>query len=211
MQCEANLAVAKRSWQCRKTWSEMGQWRGVSVMDVVSPKVRSRMMSGIRAQGTAPERLLRKLLFARGFRYRLHDKRLPGTPDMVFPRYRAVIQSHGCFWHGHGCSLFRWPATRQAFWREKITTNRRRDSRSMAELAQLGWRVLIVWECVLKGRERWPLDVLQAWIENWLMYAGASMELPPFPCSGQPQSQSQSQSLAGDVLSQSVSPGGYGE
>lgn len=154
-------------------------------MDIVSPRTRSRMMSGIRARGTAPERLLRKLLFARGFRYRLHDKRLPGTPDMVFPRHRAVLQIHGCFWHGHGCTLFRWPATRPEFWRQKITANQQRDHRSLAELERLGWRVLVVWECALKGRHAWPVAQLENWIASWLIYAGASTALPALPDGGQ--------------------------
>src|SRR3954470_16295918 len=88
--------------------------------DVVSSGVRSRMMAGIRGTNTAPEMILRRALHAEGFRYRLHDRRLPGKPDMVFPRHHAVIFAHGCFWHGHDCHLFKWPSTRPEFWQTKI-------------------------------------------------------------------------------------------
>ena len=91
--------------------------------DVVDRKTRSRMMSGIRGKNTRPELLIRKGLHARGFRFRLHDKRLPGKPDLVLPKYSAVIFVHGCFWHGHDCHLFKWPQSRREFWRKKITRN----------------------------------------------------------------------------------------
>jgi DNA mismatch endonuclease (patch repair protein) len=136
--------------------------------DIVSPAVRSRMMSGIRGRDTKPELMLRKGLHAAGFRYRLHVKDLPGKPDMVFPRYRAVLFAHGCFWHGHGCHLFRWPSSRQDWWREKITRNSAVDARSEAALAEAGWRLGVVWECALKGRTRLPLaEVLDACV-SWL-------------------------------------------
>lgn len=138
--------------------------------DVVDPATRSRMMSGIRGKNTRPELLIRKALHARGFRYRIHCKDLPGNPDLCFPKYRAVIFVHGCFWHGHDCHLFRWPKTRPEFWREKIGRNREIDARAMAELAEAGWRVATVWECALKGTGRLPLDEviekLRAWLEN---------------------------------------------
>ena len=110
-------------------------------MDVVTPAVRSRMMSGIRGKNTKPELLIRKALFAQGFRYRLHDKLLPGKPDLVFPKYHAVIQINGCFWHGHDCSLFKWPSSSSEFWREKITGNRQRDAANCQELERLGWLI----------------------------------------------------------------------
>lgn len=136
--------------------------------DVVPPEVRSRMMAGIRGKDTRPELMLRKGLHAAGFRYRLHDRALPGRPDMVFPRYRAVLFAHGCFWHGHDCHLFRWPSTRQEFWAAKITHNRDVDARSERALAAAGWRPGIVWECALKGRTRLPFpNVLEACIA-WL-------------------------------------------
>jgi len=112
------------------------------------------MMSGIRPKDTKPEMFIRRGLHAMGYRYRLHDRRLPGRPDLVFPGRRAVIFIHGCFWHGHDCSLFRWPGTRPDFWRAKISGNINRDARVRSELLTLGWRVLDIWECMLRGRER---------------------------------------------------------
>jgi len=125
-------------------------------------------MQAIRSRDTKPEVTLRRLLHARGFRYRLHVKDLPGKPDIVFPKYHAVIQIHGCFWHGHGCYLFRWPQSRREFWESKINTNRSRDERAIRALKERGWRVLTVWECALKGRFRQPEAVLIAEIEAWL-------------------------------------------
>jgi DNA mismatch endonuclease (patch repair protein) len=109
-------------------------------------------MRAIRSKNTAPELLIRKLLFSLGFRFRLHVKTLPGTPDIVLPKYRTVIFVHGCFWHGHDCHLFTLPQTRRDFWQAKIDANRQRDLRSEDMLTRAGWRVLSVWECALKGR-----------------------------------------------------------
>ncbi|MEO7247170.1 MAG: very short patch repair endonuclease [Novosphingobium sp.] len=126
--------------------------------DIVSPAVRSRMMAGIGNANTKPEMIIRRGLHALGWRYRLHAKGLPGRPDLVFPSRRAVIFVQGCFWHGHDCVLFRWPATRAEFWRTKISGNITRDHRVRGELLELGWRVVDVWECTLKGRNRRPVD-----------------------------------------------------
>ncbi|KCZ91311.1 very short patch repair endonuclease [Hyphomonas jannaschiana] len=115
--------------------------------DVVSPEVRSRMMSGIRGKDTKPEMIVRRGLHAMGFRYKLHDKRLPGRPDLVLPKYRAVIFVHGCFWHKHDCKYFKWPKTRKEFWRSKIEKNVARDKTAMEVLKNSGWRVAVVWEC----------------------------------------------------------------
>ena len=136
--------------------------------DIVSPEVRSRMMAGIRGRDTRPEMQIRKGLHARGWRYRLHAKDLPGRPDLVFPGRRAVIFVNGCFWHGHDCHLFRWPRTREDFWREKIAGNVARDRRASGELSERGWRIAEVWECRLKGREREPLDNVLKKLENFL-------------------------------------------
>jgi DNA mismatch endonuclease, patch repair protein len=145
--------------------------------DIVPPEVRSRMMAGIRGRDTKPELMLRKGLHTAGFRYRLHAKDLPGKPDMVFPRYRAVLFAHGCFWHGHDCHLFQWPSTRQDWWREKITRNRAVDARSEAALAKAGWRLGVVWECALKGRTRLPFtDVLEACMA-WLRSQEPRLEI----------------------------------
>ena len=111
-------------------------------------------MAAIRGSHTKPELLIRRALHAAGLRYRLHVKDLPGKPDLVFPRYKAVIFVHGCFWHRHDCHLFRWPATGQDFWREKIGRNVVNDQRATATLLEAGWRVATVWECALKGRTR---------------------------------------------------------
>ncbi|SOC89897.1 T/G mismatch-specific endonuclease [Ensifer adhaerens] len=112
------------------------------------------MMSGIRGTNTRPELQVRKALHAAGFRYRLHERKLPGKPDLVLPKYRAVIFVHGCFWHGHGCHLFRMPSSNSVFWQEKIAGNVARDKVAVDRLRESGWRVATVWECALKGKTR---------------------------------------------------------
>ena len=113
--------------------------------DIVTPEVRSRLMAGIGPTNTKPEMLIRRRLHALGYRYRLHVKGLPGKPDLVFPSRRAAIFVHGCFWHGHNCTLFRWPATREEFWRSKIGGNVARDRRNDAALeAGLGERLALI-------------------------------------------------------------------
>ena len=137
--------------------------------DVVDKKTRSRMMSGIRGKDTKPELLVRKPLFARGFRYRLHDKRLPGKPDLVFPKYKAVIFINGCFWHGHDCHLFKWPKTRPEFWKKKINRNIEVDIENHKKLYEHGWRILIIWECAIKGRTKLPLNQVIDKTADWLL------------------------------------------
>ncbi len=126
-------------------------------------------MAGIRGKDTRPEMILRRGLHVRGLRFRLHVRRLPGSPDLVFPGRRAVIFVHGCFWHGHDCHLFRLPATRQEFWRAKIEGNTARDAVAEGALAADGWRVLTIWECALKGRERLPVEVVLDRAAEWLV------------------------------------------
>lgn len=109
------------------------------------------MMSGIRGKNTRPEMIVRQGLHRLGFRFRLHDKRLPGKPDLVLPKYHAVIFVNGCFWHGHDCHLFRWPTTRENFWRTKIEKTVARDNRNKKELKRFGFKVLVVWECELRN------------------------------------------------------------
>lgn len=138
------------------------------MVDVVSPQVRSQIMSGIRGKNTKPELLIRSALHNSGFRFRLHSKGLPGKPDLVFSRYHAVLFVHGCFWHGHDCNLFRWPQSRESFWKEKIGRNARRDREQIDKLLAMGFRVGIIWECALKGRERLPLDVVTGLCAEWL-------------------------------------------
>lgn len=126
-------------------------------------------MSGIRAKNTKLEVRLRKALFARGFRYRLHAASLPGKPDIVFPRYRAVVFVHGCFWHGHDCELFRLPGTRTDWWETKIERNRERDREVTAGLRAQGWRQAKVWECAVRGRGRRTLEDIAAEVGSWLL------------------------------------------
>ena len=112
---------------------------------------------------------LRRILHRRGLRYRLHDRSLPGSPDLVFPRYRAAVFVHGCFWHVHdGCKFATRPSSRKEFWKEKFAANRKRDRRNYATLAANGWRVLVVWECAIKGRKEDELDGLGKALEHWL-------------------------------------------
>lgn len=136
--------------------------------DVVSKEVRSRMMSGIRSKNTKAEVFIRKRLHAGGFRYKLHDKRLPGRPDIVLPRHRAVIFVHGCFWHGHGCHLFKQPKSRTKFWVEKIDTNKRRDASAYQLLREKGWRIAEIWECALKGKTRLRSDAVIQSLAEWI-------------------------------------------
>ena len=137
--------------------------------DIVDRETRSRMMSDIRSKNTHIEVSLRKALFAQGFRYRINDARLPGKPDIVFPRHRAVVFVHGCFWHGHDCALFRLPTSNTDFWRTKIDANRARDERACAELSAQGWRVAVVWECALRCRTRLTGGAAACMLSDWLM------------------------------------------
>jgi DNA mismatch endonuclease, patch repair protein len=145
------------------------------MVDIVDSATRSRMMSGIRGRNTKPEILIRSLLHRQGFRFRLDARDLPGRPDIVLPRYRAVIFVHGCFWHGHDCPLFKWPQTRPEFWREKIGRNRSNDIKAQQALLDNGWRVGLVWECALRGAGR-DLDGLLQRLVDWLQSGAASFE-----------------------------------
>ena len=136
--------------------------------DVVSSETRSRMMANIKAKDTKPELVIRKILHSRGYRYRLHGQKLPGKPDIVLPKYRAVIFVNGCFWHGHDCHLFKWPKSRVDFWRDKISGNKNRDLKNHLELNIQGWRQLTVWECAIKGKHRLSMDQIIENIEVWL-------------------------------------------
>lgn len=145
--------------------------------DVVDAATRSRMMSGIRGKNTRPELILRQGLHARGFRFRLHRRDLPGSPDIVFPGRRAVLFAHGCFWHGHDCHLFRLPATRREFWEAKIARNREVDSQALSALQASGWRTGAVWECALKGRARLSLDAVLDRCSLWLEGQEPTLEI----------------------------------
>ena len=120
--------------------------------DIVDPATRSRMMAGIRNRDTAPERAVRRELYSLGIRYRLHNGKLPGRPDIVISRLRTVIFVHGCFWHGHnGCKFYTVPKTNTDFWTAKIARNQERDQVVWRQLESKGWNVIIVWECELKN------------------------------------------------------------
>lgn len=134
-------------------------------------------MAAIRSRDTKPELVLRRGLHALGFRYRLHGRNLPGRPDLVFPKFRAVLFVNGCFWHGHGCDLFRWPKTREAFWRGKIGANVARDQSALAVLRETGWRTGVVWECAMKGRGRHDPVAMIAAVADWLRSGESSLDL----------------------------------
>jgi DNA mismatch endonuclease (patch repair protein) len=136
--------------------------------DVHDRATRSRNMAAIKGKDTKPELTIRKGLHARGFRYRLHDRKLPGRPDLVLPKYHAVILINGCFWHGHNCALFKWPGTRQEFWKEKIGANVARDQRNYAAIDDAGWRRAVIWECALKGPGRLEPDEVLTRVADWL-------------------------------------------
>lgn len=136
--------------------------------DPLTAAQRHHCMQQIRGRNTKPELLIRRGLHARGWRYRLHRRDLPGRPDLALAGRRAVVFVHGCFWHGHDCPLFRWPASNEAFWREKIAANQSRDRLAEEALKSENWRLCVVWECALKGPGRWPpesvIDAISAWL-----------------------------------------------
>jgi DNA mismatch endonuclease, patch repair protein len=137
--------------------------------DVVDKQTRSRMMSGIRGKDTKPEHVVRRALFAAGYRFRLHRKDLPGAPDIALPGRKVAVFVHGCFWHMHrNCRYAKMPATRPKFWAAKLRSNAERDRRSAEALVASGWRVLVVWECATRSKEvaaRLP-ETLAAWMEG---------------------------------------------
>lgn len=147
--------------------------------DVHTPEQRRHNMKRVRGRDTKPEMLIRRGLHARGYRYRLHLPGLPGRPDLVFPKHQSVVFAHGCFWHGHDCPLFKWPATRQEFWRDKILGNQARDRRTIEALQQSGWSILVVWECALRGPGRLPLGEILNTAEYFL---GCSKNDPKRKC-----------------------------
>ena len=144
--------------------------------DIVDQTTRSRMMSGIKNKNTKPEIAIRKLLYKRGFRYRLHTPKLPGKPDIVLNKYNAVIFIHGCFWHGHDCRLFKWPKSHPEFWKKKIEYNRHKDQKVMQELKTLGCRICVIWECSIKYAKTDFFAIIEE-ISIWLRSDSYYMEL----------------------------------
>ena len=133
-------------------------------MDTLTREQRSERMARVRGRDTKPELAVRKRLHALGYRYRLHDRKLPGSPDLVFASRRKALFVHGCFWHMHeGCALARMPKSRLEFWRPKLEGNRARDAVKLEQLRALGWDVMVVWECELR-----ELDALVARVEAFL-------------------------------------------
>ena len=125
------------------------------MVDNISTEERSRVMALVKQKDTRPEMTVRSFLHRRGLRYRLHDKRLPGKPDMVFPKYKTVVFVHGCFWHGHpdpDCKLARTPKSNVKFWKDKVSGNQERDKRNVEQLQKMGRRVLLIWECQIGNK-----------------------------------------------------------
>jgi DNA mismatch endonuclease (patch repair protein) len=146
--------------------------------DVLTTAQRRLNMSRIRGKDTKPEMLVRRGLHARGLRYRLHDRKLPGRPDLVLAKYHTAVFIHGCFWHAHGCALSKLPATRQDFWQQKLDGNVAHDQKSIAALQADGWRVLVVWECALRGPGRLGEAVTGDRAASWISASdGTSMEI----------------------------------
>lgn len=151
--------------------------KSTKLPDVVGQLTRSRMMSRIRGANTQPELQIRKGLHAKGFRFRLHDKGVPGRPDLVLPRFHSAIFVHGCFWHGHDCHLFRMPSTRTEFWSAKIDRNHARDQIVRSQLDEMGWRYLVIWECALKGKTRLDFEEVMDRAEAFLRGSAKTDEI----------------------------------
>lgn len=121
-------------------------------MDSISKEKRSILMSRIQSKDTKPEILVRKYLFSKGLRFRKNVKKMPGTPDIVLPKYNTIIFIHGCFWHGHTCRQGRLPTSNMEFWQNKITNNKKRDIQKIELLEKEGWKVIVIWQCELKNK-----------------------------------------------------------
>lgn len=145
--------------------------------DIVDKQTRSRMMSGIRSRNTRPEMLIRRGLHALGFRFRLHDRTLPGKPDLVLRKHRAVIMVNGCFWHAHNCSLFKLPGTRRDWWKQKFARTRQRDQEVLSGLEECGFRVLRIWECSFRGPNSQTVEDVVRFAADWIESDGPSQEI----------------------------------
>lgn len=150
-------------------------------MDTVDKATRSKIMSKVGQRNTGPEMKLRRSLHKIGLRYRLHDKSLPGSPDIVFPQFRAVLFVHGCFWHRHGCKATTTPGTNMDFWRKKFDDNMARDRRDIEVLQNEGWRVAVVWECALKSKHA-DSDEVARLVSEWLKAGNKFKSVPEVAC-----------------------------
>ena len=143
-----------------------------------TPDARRRNMAAVKGKNTKPEMAVRRALHGRGFRYGLHNKTLPGKPDLYLPKYGAVIFVHGCFWHAHDCPAFSWPKTREDFWRAKIGGNAERDKANIDALLSRGLRVAVVWECAIKGKNKRSPEAVADDLSLWLRGDGPRLDLP---------------------------------
>jgi DNA mismatch endonuclease (patch repair protein) len=145
--------------------------------DTFDKATRSQVMSKIRSKNTKPELIIRKGLHARGFRYRLHSTKLPGKPDIMLPKYKALILVNGCFWHGHNCHIFRWPTTRKEYWQAKILANARRDCENISHYTEMGWKTLVIWECAIRGKTRLSLESVLDLAVHWIVHEKCNREI----------------------------------
>ncbi len=147
--------------------------------DTVSREQRARMMSAIRGKDTRPELIVRKALYHRGFRYRLHRSDLAGKPDLTFPKHKAVIFINGCFWHQHNCEMFKWPKSNEEFWREKLVKNRLRDQQNHHLLSLGGWKIFAIWECSIRGRSNDDINRMLDDVSDWLLCGAENLSSIP--------------------------------
>ena len=143
--------------------------------DTISPEVRSRVMSKVRSRNSRPELYVRRTIWAEGFRYRLHVRKLPGKPDMALKKYRLAIFVHGCFWHHHGCANDRRPASNREYWDRKLDGNAERDARHRSQLQEMGWTVVTIWECSLKDDTESLLKHLRSYRANYALIASQTI------------------------------------
>ena len=147
-------------------------------MDTVDKETRSRIMARNRHKNTGPEMKLRSILHSAGLRYRLYDVKLPGKPDLVFPRFSATLFVHGCYWHSHGCYRSSVPKSHLDYWKTKLNKNKDRDRRNVALLRKLNWRVMIIWECSLIGKNAMESNELTETVVSWLHGSVQFLEVP---------------------------------
>ena len=157
--------------------------------DTMTPEQRHRCMAAIKGKDTKPEMIVRRYLHALGFRYGLHNRKLPGSPDLIFRSFKTVVFIHGCFWHGHdGCKYYRLPKSNVEFWQQKIERNRQRDEETTAKLIEKGWNVITVWECDLrdKSRRETTLSSLSNKLNDLRRKSSGYEEFEPLPIAAEP-------------------------